>query len=160
MTSSDSQFQHRNLPHLLLRGRETMMAYFRPILKAAGLTDQQWRIYRMLDARGSMEPNQLARACLILSPSLTRMLSAMEATGMIQRTPSSTDQRRQMISLTAKSRALIARIKPQIDMRYQHLDQLLGTANLQALCQAVDTAVAIMEADMQHVEGRWNGELP
>jgi DNA-binding MarR family transcriptional regulator len=86
------------------------------------------------------------------------MLAAMEAAGMIQRTPSSTDQRRQIISLTPKSRALIARIKPQIEARYAHLDERFGTAHLQALCQAVDAAVAVMEADMQDVEGRWRVE--
>ena len=96
-----STFKHRNLPHLLLRARETFMARFRPILREHGITEQQWRVLRTLNDTGDMEPNQLADACLILSPSLTRMLAAMEQSEMIVRTRSSVDQRRQVISLTS-----------------------------------------------------------
>ena len=76
------------------------MAGFRPILRQYGVTEQQWRLMRTLNEQGEMEPNQLADACLILSPSLTRMLSSMEEAGLIHRSRSTTDQRRQLISLT------------------------------------------------------------
>ncbi len=98
-----STFKRRNLPHLLLRARETLMARFRPILREHGITEQQWRVLRTLNDTGDMEPNQLADACLILSPSLTRMLAAMEQADMIVRTRSSVDQRRQVISLTPRA---------------------------------------------------------
>ncbi|NAW23594.1 homoprotocatechuate degradation operon regulator HpaR, partial [Salmonella sp. gx-f9] len=39
-----STFKRRNLPHLLLRARETLMARFRPILREHGITEQQWRV--------------------------------------------------------------------------------------------------------------------
>ena len=102
-------FHHRNLPHLLLYARETLMAHFRPLLHAAGVTEQQWRVLRTLSEVGSMEPNQIARSCQILSPSLTRMLAGMEEQGLIKRARSSQDQRRQEISLTSKSNKLIDR---------------------------------------------------
>ncbi|TAL86308.1 MAG: homoprotocatechuate degradation operon regulator HpaR, partial [Candidimonas sp.] len=37
----NTSFHHRNLPHLLLNARETLMAHFRPILNEAGVTEQQ-----------------------------------------------------------------------------------------------------------------------
>ncbi|MCA3833430.1 MAG: homoprotocatechuate degradation operon regulator HpaR, partial [Burkholderia sp.] len=40
---------HRNLAMLLLEARETLMGLFRPILKEFALTEQQWRIIRVLD---------------------------------------------------------------------------------------------------------------
>ena len=39
---------HRNLPQALLRAREAVMRYFRPNLKIAGVTEQQWRVIRAL----------------------------------------------------------------------------------------------------------------
>ena len=105
-------FHHRNLPHLLLYARETLMAHFRPVLQAAGVTEQQWRVLRTLSEVGSMEPNQIARSCQILSPSLTRMLAGMQEQGLIKRVRSSADQRRQEISLTPKRNKLIDRMRP------------------------------------------------
>src|SRR5690606_32924657 len=95
-------FHHRNLPHLLLHARELLMAHFRPVLNEAGVTEQQWRVLRTLSETGPMEPNQIARRCQILSPSLTRMLAGMEQGGLIRRERHHADQRRQEISLTER----------------------------------------------------------
>ena len=140
-----STFKHRNLPHLLLRARETFMARFRPILRERGITEQQWRVLRTLNDTGDMEPNQLADACLILSPSLTRMLAAMEQSEMIVRTKSSVDQRRQVISLTPKSRQFLADVEPQVDAEYARIEAQLGRARLDALYAAIDESIQVME---------------
>lgn len=141
-----STFKHRNLPHLLLRARETFMARFRPILREHGVTEQQWRVLRTLNDTGDMEPNQLADACLILSPSLTRMLATMEQTDMIVRTRSSVDQRRQTISLTPKSRRFLADVEPQVDAEYARIESQLGRTRLDALYSAIDESIQIIEA--------------
>lgn len=143
-------FRHRNLPHLLLQARETLMAGFRPILRQHGMTEQQWRVVRTLNEQGEMEPNQLADACLILSPSLTRMLSSMEEAGLILRSRSTTDQRRQLISLTDKCRALIAEMEPLIDRRYEQLEQTIGAERLGKVYGAIDELlVSLSERDPQ-----------
>jgi len=38
----------RSLPMLLLRSHQAVMAEFRPILRAHGITDTQWRVLRAL----------------------------------------------------------------------------------------------------------------
>ncbi|AXW61944.1 homoprotocatechuate degradation operon regulator HpaR [Ralstonia solanacearum] len=141
-----STFKRRNLPHLLLRARESFMARFRPILREHGITEQQWRVLRTLNEAGDMEPNQLAEACLILSPSLTRMLAAMEQADMIVRTRSSVDQRRQVISLTPKSRQFLADVEPQVDTTYADIEGQLGRARLETLYRVIDEAIHLMEA--------------
>ncbi|CAH0441723.1 homoprotocatechuate degradation operon regulator HpaR [Ralstonia pseudosolanacearum] len=141
-----STFKRRNLPHLLLRARETFMARFRPILREHGITEQQWRVLRTLNDTGDMEPNQLADACLILSPSLTRMLAAMEQADMIVRTRSSVDQRRHVISLTPKSRRFLADVEPQVDATYANIESQLGRPRLEALYRVIDEAIQLMEA--------------
>lgn len=136
-----SQFHHRNLPHLLLHARETLMAHFRPILHAAGITEQQWRVLRTLSELEPMEPNQIAAQCQILRPSLTRMLIGMEQSGLIERTRSSADQRRQDITLTPKARRLIDTLRPQVDACYERLEASLGKARLERLYHDIDAAI-------------------
>ena len=142
-------FHHRNLPHLLLYARETLMAHFRPVLHAAGVTEQQWRVLRTLSETGAMEPNQIARSCQILSPSLTRMLAGMEEQGLIKRVRSSADQRRQEISLTPKSHKLIDRMRPHVDAKYQEIEAKIGKELLDRLYHDVDTMVALIKRDAQ-----------
>ncbi|GAA5234960.1 homoprotocatechuate degradation operon regulator HpaR [Verticiella sediminum] len=131
-------FHHRNLPHLLLHARETLMAHFRPVLNEAGVTEQQWRVLRTLSETGPMEPNQIARQCQILSPSLTRMLAGMEQAGLIRRERQETDQRRQAISLTERSHELIERMRPEVDRRYRLLEEIIGKELLDRLYADID----------------------
>ncbi|OWT53777.1 homoprotocatechuate degradation operon regulator HpaR [Candidimonas nitroreducens] len=140
-------FHHRNLPHLFLYAREALMAHFRPVLNEAGVTEQQWRVLRTLSETGPMEPNQIARSCQILSPSLTRMLAGMEQAGLIRRARSDSDQRRQEISLTPKSVALIKHMRPQIDRKYQELEEKIGKELLDRLYRDVDAAIALVRQD-------------
>jgi len=123
------------------------MAHFRPVLNEAGVTEQQWRVLRTLSEDGPMEPNQIARSCQILSPSLTRMLAGMEQSGLIRRTRSDSDQRRQEISLTPKSETLIKHMRPQVDRKYQELEAKIGKELLDRLYRDVDAAIALVKQD-------------
>ena len=111
---------------------------------------------RTLNDTGDMEPNQLADACLILSPSLTRMLAAMEQSEMIVRTKSSVDQRRQVISLTPKSRQFLADVEPQVDAEYARIEAQLGRARLDALYTTIDESIHVMETHAPM--GRFTGD--
>ncbi|MDX1782091.1 MAG: homoprotocatechuate degradation operon regulator HpaR [Thalassovita sp.] len=98
---------NRSLPIALLRAREKVMGPIRQMLAKAGVTEQQWRVLRVLDERGTLDPTEIAdRSCLLL-PSLTRILQTLEAKGMILRRPHPTDRRKQQISITDAGRKLI-----------------------------------------------------
>jgi homoprotocatechuate degradation regulator HpaR len=132
------EFKRRNLALLLLSARESVMAQFRPILKGFGLTDQQWRVLREVYGAGDLEVGQIAESCKILSPSLTGILSRMVSQGLVQRVWSETDQRRSIVSLTDTGRALVERVLPEVDARYQVIQSALGDDRLQALYLALD----------------------
>ena len=53
-------FVHRNLPRLLLQAREAVMAHTRPSLREHGLSDQQWRVLRVLGEHGMVETGRVA----------------------------------------------------------------------------------------------------
>jgi homoprotocatechuate degradation regulator HpaR len=122
--------RHRNLPLLLLRAREDVISRFRPILNAHGVTEQQWRLLRVLAEHDPqpLEPRQLCDLCTILGPSLTGMLARMDKLGLVRRSRVDGDQRRLAISLTAKSRALVRRIAPLVEREYQALEKAVGAA--------------------------------
>jgi len=118
--------RHRNLPLLLLQARESVIAHFRPVLQAHGLTEQQWRIVRLLLEAGPLEPRQIGQLCRISSPSLAGVLARMDEVGLVRRERLPEDQRRVKVSLTARSRALAAAMAPKIEAVYQALEAHIG----------------------------------
>ncbi|MBF8316359.1 homoprotocatechuate degradation operon regulator HpaR, partial [Acinetobacter baumannii] len=84
----------------LLEAREAIMSHFRPALNEVGLTEQQWRIIRILYQYEELESNQLAELACILKPSLTGILNRMVEQKLIQKRKDYDDQRISLISLT------------------------------------------------------------
>jgi len=74
-------FVHRNLPRLLLQAREAVMTHTRPSLREHGLSDQQWRVLRVLGENAhfeeGVETGRVAREAFLLGPSLTGVLTRM-----------------------------------------------------------------------------------
>ena len=141
-SSTAAALRHRNLPHLLLRARETLMAHFRPLLGEFGLTEQQWRVLRELVEQGPLEPRQLCGACSISSPSIVGVLLRMEETGLITRERMAHDQRRVRVSLTPKSRKIAQRLVPLVEQRYEALESALGLRAMQEVYDTLDALLA------------------
>jgi homoprotocatechuate degradation regulator HpaR len=142
MADVNPGLKHRNLPLLLLLAREGVIARFRPVLKAHGLTEQQWRILRVLVEVESLEPRQIVRMCGLSSPSLAGILARMEDQGLVARAGLAHDRRRQAISATARSHALAARLAPEIERVYAALEEQLGPAFIAQVYAALDSLIA------------------
>jgi homoprotocatechuate degradation regulator HpaR len=142
MPERGSTFRHRNLPLLLLQARECVISRFRPLLNAAGITEQQWRIVRVLLELGPLEPRQIVGLCGISSPSLAGVLSRMEALGFVTRKKVDHDARRLKVSATATSRALARRIAAQIEAAYAEIETTVGTEFTASLYDALDQLIA------------------
>lgn len=128
---------HRNLPFLLLKAREGLMAYFRPVLNEYNVTEQQWRIIRSLVEHGDLEPRQLCEHCIILSPSMAGILKRMEEVGLVQKIPKE-DQRRINVRLTDKARELHANILRESNIQYQLIEDKIGKKAMKELYKALD----------------------
>jgi len=130
-------FVHRNLPRLLLQARESVMLHFRPDLRAYGLTDQQWRVLRVLGeqpgGKAGVDTGQVAREAFILGPSLTGVLSRMERDGLIQRRRAPEDQRRTVVDATAKGATVVCGGTTVGDMGYFFAPTLLTEVSPDAL---------------------------
>jgi homoprotocatechuate degradation regulator HpaR len=83
------------------------MGPIREMLSGVGITEQQWRVLRVLQETGPQEPTKIAeRACLLL-PSLTRILQKLEEKGLIDRTRDLQDKRKQIVQITDAGADLI-----------------------------------------------------
>ncbi|AVO37239.1 homoprotocatechuate degradation operon regulator HpaR [Pukyongiella litopenaei] len=97
----------RSLPIALLRARERVMGPIRAMLADAGVTEQQWRVLRILQENGPMEPTRIAELACLLLPSLTRILQKLEEKELIHRARDAGDRRKQVISVSPDGEALI-----------------------------------------------------
>ena len=136
-------FVHRNLPRLLLQARESVMAHTRPGLREHGLSDQQWRVLRVLGEHGVVETGRVAREAFILGPSLTGVLSRMERDGLIRRARDTVDQRRTVVETTAKGRKSIERLSRSIEAHYAFMEESLGKQKLAQLYTLLDAVIGL-----------------
>jgi homoprotocatechuate degradation regulator HpaR len=119
------------------------MRYFRPNLKTAGVTEQQWRVIRVLSDNGEMEVGQIAEACCIPGPSLTGVLERMERDDWIKRFRISTDQRKVVVELTTKGRRLVERMAERVEEGYRVIEGHLGVQALDSLFALLDNVAAL-----------------
>ena len=136
-------FRHRNLPRLLLQAREAVMAHNRPRLREHGLSDQQWRVLRVLGEHGTVETGRVAREAFILGPSLTGVLARMERDGLIQRERDPADQRRTVVAATARGRKLVDKLSHTVEAHYRWLERTLGKQKLAQLYELLDQLIAL-----------------
>lgn len=97
----------RSLPIALLRARERVMGPVRNMLSSVDITEQQWRVLRVLQENGNMEPTRIAEEACLLLPSLTRILQKLEEKNMIQRDPDTKDRRKQIVRITPAGERII-----------------------------------------------------
>lgn len=146
MEKDDLPLAHRNLPLLLLQARERVINRFRPLLNAQHITEQQWRIVRLLLESGPLEPRQIGEACNISSPSLAGVLARMQNMGLIDRERFDNDQRRVRVSLSARSRTLAERLAPKIEAVYSGIEARVGVEFMRRLYAMLDELVATLDA--------------
>ena len=146
MSPKSTRLHHRNLPLLLLQARERVLSHFRPILNANGVTEQQWRIVRALYEVPALEPREIVELCRISSPSMAGVLSRMEELGLVVRRRLPHDQRRVRVSLTARARAMAARMAPQIDATYRRIEQTIGAEFHERFELMLDQLLATLKA--------------
>lgn len=133
---------NRSLPIALLRARETVMAPIRVMLSQSGISEQKWRVIRVLEEAGPMEQTALAKEACLLLPSLTRMLQSMEEEGLLTRAPDEQDRRKSIVQITRAGRKVLsdhaassAAIAAELEARY-------GADKLETLLDMLDDLTA------------------
>lgn len=128
----------RSLPIALLRAREAVMSHFRPMLAEHGVTEQQWRVIRVLDEAGTLDASEVAERAFILAPSLTRMIRSLEERGFISKHKDKDDGRRVLLKIAPAGEAIIRDVLPDSQGIYQALEERYGRDRLDNLLELLD----------------------
>jgi len=110
-------------------------------LQEHGLSDQQWRVLRVLGEHGTVETGRVAREAYILGPSLTGVLARMERDGLVRRERDPADQRRTVVEATPKGLKLVDKLSHAVESHYRWMEQTLGKAKLEQLYRLLDELI-------------------
>ncbi|MEO0990964.1 MAG: homoprotocatechuate degradation operon regulator HpaR [Pseudomonadota bacterium] len=123
----------RSLPIALIRAREGVMGPIREMLSETGITEQQWRVLRVLAEHGAMDSKTLANRASLLFPSLTRIASTLRDKGLVTQTRDKLDRRRQVVAITEKGQDFIGRNTPKAAEIVNDFKETLGEADYELL---------------------------
>jgi homoprotocatechuate degradation regulator HpaR len=138
MKSVKPKQTRRSLPMALLRAREAVMEQFRPMLSRHDVTEQQWRVIRVVAEAGKLDASEVAARASILAPSLTRMIRTLETRKFIKRRKDVNDGRRVILEIAPAGAALIDRASPESLEVYNRLEAKFGKLKLEALLDLLD----------------------
>lgn len=131
----------RSLPMALLRAREVIMVHFRPMLARHDVTEQQWRVLRVLGEAGPLDATELAERASILPPSLTRIIKALQARKLITRSKVKDDGRRAVLAATPAGLALIEDLAPERRAIYEAIERRHGPEQIEQLLDLLETLI-------------------
>ncbi|MGH1415139.1 MAG: homoprotocatechuate degradation operon regulator HpaR [Pelagimonas sp.] len=129
----------RSLPISLIRAREHIMAPIRKMLAEEGITEQQWRVLRVLAENGSMDATEISEQACLLLPSLTRIVRAMTEKGLVTREQDKDDRRRQNLAITVAGQEIIDRNLQEATRIMDVVRDRLGEERHEALIDALIT---------------------
>jgi homoprotocatechuate degradation regulator HpaR len=109
------------------------MVRFRPILATRDVTEQQWRVVRILGETSPLDAGEVADRACILAPSLTRIIKALEDRKLISRERDSDDGRRINLSIAPAGLALIREVTPAMTAIYADLETAYGHDRIERL---------------------------
>lgn len=145
----------RDLPVKLHRTREAFAAQFRATFQRHDITDQQFRVLRILSHADMLETGQLARLSMLLGPSISRILKDLIGRGLVTRHNTSADGRVFHHRITPKARRLIDGVLLEFDPFYEALARRFDNAAAVELNGALDRLLQALR-EMEGADG--NGD--
>lgn len=139
------EYYERSLTVALLRAREVTMRRFKRFADAHKLTLPQWRVLRALADGEPLDAGTLCQRCVILPPSLTRILRALAARGLIEQVPC-TDARRHRVAVTPAGQALFHTLVVQSEGARREIDEAFGEERMQLLLDMLNELRQVTEA--------------
>jgi len=136
----------RALPIALLHAREATLKPFRQQLDKIGLTVQQWRVIRVLAEGTPQTASGLAEKCVLMPPSLSRILKALTERGLIERVEDA-DARRRRVQITAKGMQAYDAHAGRAAAIYERLEAGFGGEKMELLLDLLTELRAVAQKE-------------
>jgi DNA-binding MarR family transcriptional regulator len=107
--------------HLIRRMNQISVAMFLEETRSLGLTTVQYAALNMIDEVPGIDQARLSSMIAFDTTTLVKVLDRLSEKGLITRTRSRTDRRKQLLNATARGREVIRKIQPMIDRSEQRL---------------------------------------
>ncbi len=141
----DKNYYERSLTVALLRARESTMRRFKKYSDQHDLSMPQWRVLRALAEDSPLDAGTLCQRCVILPPSLTRILRALSERGLIRQVDC-LDARRHMVELTGEGQALFDLLVGQSQESRREIAEAFGVEKMSLLLDLLNELREITEA--------------
>ena len=105
-----------SLPMLLNRSLDAIMPPYRDLFQEFGVTEQQWRVLRVLWEQKHLTSAQISSLTLLPSPSLVGILDRLERKDLVKRLRSTSDRREINIIITNLGRELQSKVMPKVKL--------------------------------------------
>ena len=135
----------RSLPMMLYRTLDAVMPRFRKIFNEFGLTEQQWRVLRVLWELEAVTLNRLAALTLIPAPSLVGIVDRLERDQLVNRQRSEADRRKVNVVLTSQGAMLEDEVMPRVAVMYAELKQSVDAESWQAVLDGLQVIASAEE---------------
>ena len=142
MTSFDN-----SLPMILNRTLDAIMPIYRELFARHHLTEQQWRVLRVLWTRGRATSAEISALTLLPAPSLVGIIDRLEKKGLVARLRSSSDRRQVHISTTPLGKALETQVVPSVEAIHEQVRSTVSR-------QEWDTMKTTLEKIAAHASAR------
>ena len=122
------------------------MQRFRPHLRKHDITEQQWRILRVLAEEKNVDMIALSERCSIQPPSLSRTIPLLVERGLVRRGVHGNDQRRILVDLTPKGRSLFRTMSTESAQIYAKVESDIGETHLGKLYDVLDQLIVAAQS--------------
>jgi homoprotocatechuate degradation regulator HpaR len=127
----------QSLPISLLRVRELIMESIRPMLASHDVTEQQWRVLRVISEEGEADATTVAHKACMLAPSLTRILRTLQNKGHVKVFKDAKDGRRTLMSLTESGTVFLSKVAPESQEIFSELHAIVGKERWEELIKVL-----------------------
>ena len=122
-----------SLPMQLYKALDAIMPEYRNLFYKYDLTEQQWRILRVLWTENNITVAQLSKITLLPAPSLVGILDRLVKKNLLIRNRSDEDRRQVQISLTTKGQELQQLVAPSVLAIHSRLKARVSNEEWQSL---------------------------
>ncbi|OED41142.1 hypothetical protein AB833_10310 [Chromatiales bacterium (ex Bugula neritina AB1)] len=118
---------------VLNRTLDAVMPTYRELFARYNLTEQQWRVLRVIWTSKNVTSADLSERTLLSAPSLVSIIDRLEKKGLVSRVRSVDDRRRIYVVATSNGRALQSEVTPQVVRIQKRIRNCVSDSEWQAM---------------------------
>ncbi|MDR6267478.1 MarR family transcriptional regulator [Roseobacter sp. N2S] len=142
----DIPYSERSLAIACTRGRHAIVTQFNELLAEAHLTEQQWRVLRVISDYGPVALSEVCQRSCIHKVSMTRIIRALTERGYIESKRNTEDLRAYNVELTPSGHEFLEQMKPRANRISRDIVERFG-AEKSAQLLSLLKELAALKAD-------------